>query len=320
MLMLTLFAACDDWIYDDLSECKMYIQFSYDYNMLGTDAFAQQVEEVTVFFFDQDGHFVKAQSESGDALKTENYKMEVQLPYGRNYTAIAWAGHLDSYDVATLKVGQSTPQDLTLKLEKYDASALVCKEEIDNLWHGASIEFYRVEGSQTENIRLVKNTNRIRFILRDVNSEEATAEPISDFSVGMTAANTDYDYTHSVMPTSQLMTYAPYYTAGDSFESMVAELNTMRIMSDMDCRLTIKNRVTGKSIFGEKNPDMDLTKLLLLTKMESYKMSDQEYLDREYDWKIAIFYTSSTEHGSLQYMATRIMINDWTVWVQNEEL
>lgn len=312
---LLALSSCDDLVYDDLTDCKMYVQFNYDYNMLYTNAFSKQVKEVSLFFFDENGHYIKSQSESGDVLRKDGYKMEVSLPSEHRYTMLSWCGHLNDYELTKLTEGVSSPQDLELRLKDYDKTSLVNNSNIDDLWYGKPVEFDRVIGSQTETVNLVRNTNRIRIIMKDINCEEEDAKPISDFDIQFKSENSTYDYLNNLLP-SPLISYEPYYTSGDSYESMVAELNTMRLLADKECKLYIKNKDNGLSIFGESMPSINMIKYLLLTKMEGYDISDQEYLDRQYDWNVIIYYT---DKGS-NYMALKIVINSWTVWIQEVEV
>ena len=51
---------------EDLPECRLYVKFKYDYNMLFTDAFHTQVDKVELYVFDKEGKFLFMQSEEGD--------------------------------------------------------------------------------------------------------------------------------------------------------------------------------------------------------------------------------------------------------------
>ena len=55
---------------EDLPECRLYVKFKYDYNMLFTDAFHTQVDKVELYVFDKEGKFLFMQSEEGDVLAT----------------------------------------------------------------------------------------------------------------------------------------------------------------------------------------------------------------------------------------------------------
>ena len=83
-----------DMFHEDLPECRLFVKFKYDYNMLFTDAFHTQVDKVELYVFDKDGKFLFSQVEEGEALATGNYQMEVKLPIGE-YQFLAWAGARD---------------------------------------------------------------------------------------------------------------------------------------------------------------------------------------------------------------------------------
>lgn len=309
-------ASCDSWIYDDLADCKMYFQFRYDYNMLKTDAFASQVNEVTIFVFDEKGHFIKTQSEKGEALKQNKYLMETSLKPGQKYTVLTWAGHLDSYMLSELTENVSSPADLIVRLKNYDTATMVCDKEIDELWYGRTLQFERVAGSQTETIDLIRNTNHIRLIITNQDDEAATAQ--QSYSIRLTADNSAYNYKYECVSTVPII-YKPFYQEKLDANNFVAEMATMRLIAGKPYALVVNDN-SGHSIFGDNIPSISLEKYLLMTKMESDAMGEQEYLDREYNWKIIIFCHNVNVEGTLHYFATRIDINDWTVWKQEENL
>ena len=55
-----------DMFHEDLPECRLFVKFKYDYNMLFTDAFHTQVDKVELYVFDKDGKFLFSQVEEGD--------------------------------------------------------------------------------------------------------------------------------------------------------------------------------------------------------------------------------------------------------------
>ena len=67
-LFMAGFSGCDV-LHDDLSDCELTLQFRYDYTMEGKDLFTEQVQEVKVFIFDDNGKFLREFIESGEPLK-----------------------------------------------------------------------------------------------------------------------------------------------------------------------------------------------------------------------------------------------------------
>jgi hypothetical protein len=87
-----------------------------------------------------------------------------------------------------------------------------------------------------------------------------------------------------------------------------AEFSTGRIMSGSGSRLTVARKDDGRVVFT-----IPLDKYLLLHRSELYSdMPVQEYLDREDEWSIVFFLDSG-----LRWLNTHIIINDWTVRLNN---
>ena len=75
-LFMAGFSGCDV-LHDDLSDCELTLQFRYDYTMEGKDLFTEQVQEVKVFIFDDNGKFLREFIESGEPLKATGYRMRI---------------------------------------------------------------------------------------------------------------------------------------------------------------------------------------------------------------------------------------------------
>ena len=114
IVAIWLLSSCTN-LYEDLPECRLFVKFKYDYNMLYADAFHTQVDKVELYVFDKDGKYLFKQSEEGAALVTGSYLMEVELPVGE-YQFMAWAGAHDSYDITSMTPGSSTITDMKLQL------------------------------------------------------------------------------------------------------------------------------------------------------------------------------------------------------------
>lgn len=74
MIGTGIFISCDAFN-ENLPECRLFVKFKYDYNMLSVCAFHKQVDKVELYVFDKDGKFLFQQAEEGDALATGNYQM-----------------------------------------------------------------------------------------------------------------------------------------------------------------------------------------------------------------------------------------------------
>ena len=267
-----------DMFHEDLPECRLFVKFKYDYNMLFTDAFHTQVDKVELYVFDKDGKFLFSQVEEGEALATGNYQMEVKLPIGE-YQFLAWAGARDSYDIYT-------PRG-------------------ENDFTGTS--------HQTETIDLIKDTNKIRFVFQGYSDSYIRATSGDNWNVNMN----DYEYEiiesngHLAYDNSLLeddvLSFRPYYMEQKSSSAAAVELNTMRLMEDRPTRFVVTEKSTGKKVFN-----INLTDFLALTSMEGNNMDVQEYLDRQDRYKIIFFFADNT------WNAVQVNINGWTWYLQSE--
>ena len=72
---------CDSVIYDGEGDCSVNyrVKFRYDMNLKFADAFAREVESVTLYLLDGGGRVVWQRTESGEALGKEGYAMEVDV-------------------------------------------------------------------------------------------------------------------------------------------------------------------------------------------------------------------------------------------------
>ncbi|WP_293666299.1 FimB/Mfa2 family fimbrial subunit [uncultured Parabacteroides sp.] len=302
-------------IQEDMMECRLYVRFKYDYNMLFTDAFHTQVDKVELYVFDKDGKFLFRQTEEGDALATGNYLMEVKLPVGE-YQFLAWAGAHDSYDIASTK-GESGITEMKLKLKR-EQSRIIDKE-LEPLWYGG-INHVDFTGNtdQTEVISLIKNTNKVRFVFQGYSQGKAADNTSGTWNLNMD----DYDYEiiesngylayDNSLLDDDVLSYRPYYKEQKNSSAAVVELNTMRLMEDRQTRFTVTEKATGKKVF-----DINLIDYLAMTAMEGYSRKVQEYLDREDEYKIVFFFADSPSSSDL-WQALQIQINGWTWYIQNE--
>ena len=104
-----MLASCDGMIYDEEGDCDPHykVRFVYDRNLKYTDAFAAEVDEVTLYIVDTDGTIVWQKHEAGDELKTGSYLMDVEGLAPGTYSLIAWCGSGYNTDFQSLTTLQS---------------------------------------------------------------------------------------------------------------------------------------------------------------------------------------------------------------------
>ena len=304
LLLLVLFSCTS--IDETLSECQLYVSFRYDYNMEFTDAFATQVNRVDVFVFDKDGTFIMKKSEQGKTLGSGSYRMQLQLPIGE-YRIATWAGMSDAFEMPEPVAGKSTLEDLTVKMKREES--LIHNKVLEPLWYG-EIQTVNFTGKQeqTETVRLIKVTNKFRFILQKSGPGEEL--DMNDGLFKIRADNGYYDWNNDLLD-DDMISYQPYHLEKVEDVGIVAEMNTMRLLEHKKVYLTLTRKSDSKELMK-----VDLIPYLLLTKMEGHNIPAQEYLDRQSEYAIVFFYNPEL----LNFLSTKIMINGWTIWLKGEDL
>ena len=304
LLLLVLFSCTS--IDETLSECQLYVSFRYDYNMEFTDAFATQVNRVDVFVFDKDGTFIMKKSEQGKTLGSGSYRMQLQLPIGE-YRIATWAGMSDAFEMPEPVAGKSTLEDLTVKMKREES--LIHNKVLEPLWYG-EIQTVNFTGKQeqTETVRLIKVTNKFRFILQKSGPGEEL--DMNDCLFEIRADNGYYDWNNDLLD-DDMISYQPYHLEKVEDVGIVAEMNTMRLLEHKKVYLTLTRKSDSKELMK-----VDLIPYLLLTKMEGHNIPAQEYLDRQSEYAIVFFYNPEL----LNFLSTKIMINGWTIWLKGEDL
>ena len=304
LLLLVLFSCTS--IDETLSECQLYVSFRYDYNMEFTDAFATQVNRVDVFVFDKDGTFIMKKSEQGKTLGSGSYRMQLQLPIGE-YRIATWAGMSDAFEMPEPVAGKSTLEDLTVKMKREES--LIHNKVLEPLWYG-EIQTVNFTGKQeqTETVRLIKVTNKFRFILQKSGPGEEL--DMNDCLFEIRADNGYYDWNNDLLD-DDMISYQPYHLEKVEDVGIVAEMNTMRLLEHKKVYLTLTRKSDSKELMK-----VDLIPYLLLTKMVGHNIPAQEYLDRQSEYAIVFFYNPEL----LNFLSTKIMINGWTIWLKGEDL
>lgn len=311
ILILATLSACS--IYDDTSECYsgFRVRYMYDYNMKFADAFTNEVNQITLFVFDDKGNFITSKTESGTELKKKNYFMELDIPPA-TYHLITWAG-LTGQSFRLTEPARDKPSLAQFKVTLNDKSK-TSDSSLQPLWHG-EIEKV-VVGTKYEEVTipLVKDTKRIRVVLQQINGLPVTD---SDFRFEITDDNSLMNYDNSIIPNGNI-TYAPYATGHSTVgdiqpaTAVFAELHTGRLMTDSKARLKIFRNSDNSEII-----DIPLIDYLLLTEMEGHKriLTEQEYLDRQDEYSLVFFLDDN-----LAWMKVQIIVNGWTVRFNNGSL
>lgn len=319
--------ACDGLIYDDEGDCTVNyrVKFRYDYNMKFADAFAREVNTVTLYLLDAEGRVVWQRTEQGEALSADGYAMTVNVEPGE-YGLLVWCGTTDkgSFSIPETTVGNELT--CTLGREHDAGNEAFVAEDLDRLFHGWLPEqtFGETEGTYTYTVPLVKNTNNVRVVLQHLSGEAMDKDR---FVFTITDTNGSMDWDNSLRPDEPVTFYAWHTDAGEAglaslpdrnahgpnavFSAAIAELTVPRLVKEQDPRLTVTDREKERTVFSI--PLIDYA--LLVKGFYNRNMDDQEYLDRQDVYDMVFF----LDEGD-RWLDTYIYINSWKVVLQNSDL
>lgn len=323
---VAMLSGCDV-IYDELDACTQTydVKFKFDYNILEADAFHSQVRSVNVWAFDESGRLAWKGSESGEALKSPEFSIPVDVAPGRKYSFIAWCGLQDPVKVASSDPASPTDLGVSLMLDKDSGGNLYSGKEIAGLYHGMALDVFLEKKQndhvhQTVEIPLMKDSKTVRFMLQHLDGSPIDR---NDFEVTVTDNNSNLNWDNSIAD-GPWFDYRPWridygqVTSPErrtvtSVATLLYELSLSRLRAGHDVYLTVHRNTDNRDIIR-----IPLVKYLLMVKGHyNEKYSDQEYLDRMDEFNLLFFIDSNNNW----YTASGIYINDWVVVPpQNEDI
>lgn len=305
------------WIGEEYCPHGVRLRFVYDYNMEYADAFNSQVHCVSILVFDESGNYVTTLEETGDLLKNEDYRMELDLKPG-NYTLVAYGGYAceeRSFNITQFETrSTSSINDLYAEMMHDD---FVSDDMKHDFFHGM-LNFTILESKITEEkVYLTKNTNNIRIVLQQMNGEIITPE---EFTFTIMDDNSYMNCENAVIPKGEI-TYQPWSTGqvtvgtSENGETPVtaayAEFSTSRLTVGTSPKLVIRSVEKDKEIIN-----IPLNEYLLLLKSDRYQdMGTQEYLDRESVWTMLFLLDSNN-----RWINTHIVVNGWIVRLNHVDI
>ena len=324
VLMGLFSASCSRLIYDGADAgniCEIAVRFKYEYNMKYADAFANEVNSVTLYVFDpQTGAFVTKVSDAGAHLD-EHYTMTLpQLKEG-TYDLIAWCGLVDSKFVVN---DPASKEELLCQITAKTKSDKYVNEHLGSLYYGyvekAKLEKLAPGSEKIVVIPLIKNTNSVRVMLQTLNV--GTTLLPEDYEFYVEDINGLVNWRDEIPSGPMSLEYYAWdkksgtveYSDGTTLTAVVAEFTLNRLFNRITdkTRLKVVDKVIDKTVI-----DVPIVDYFLLVKGNYNRiMSDQEYLDRQDDYQIAFF--MDNRHG--WDISAGIFVNSWHVVLQNSNL
>lgn len=325
--MLVPSSCLNERIFDGEEDCGVYhrIRFKYDYNIKFADAFANEVNSIALYVFDENDVLVEeATTADKSALSNGSFEIPLELEPG-NYTLLAWGGLMneESFDMlAETKIGTTKLQELQVKMHRQHdqtGKATVDKDLLP-LFHGTMpLAVTDVPGTYTETMTLMKNTNVIRILLHEMSGHEIDAD---EFIFEINDDNGLYDWNNTLLD-DEMITYSAWHQRSGtadvedtdvkgitSVSVALAELTIGRMKAGNSPVLHIRKRETGEDVF--RIPVADYA--LLVKGNYRKSMGDQEYLDRQDEYTMTFF----LDEG--EWVSSVIYINSWRVVLNDTEL
>ena len=192
-------------INDDLDDCpvpeppvpaqsKLSLSFDYTYNVKSSDAFAEEVKNINVYAFDENGKFFDSYIESKEKFD-QGYKMDITGLKDGKYTFVCLArdrqlatraeGDEMEFSFASLTPGISTIDDLTERMGKSDDEGYVENDKNFAALYTAqtTVDYKELdENGKTGNVvagnlSLMKCTKTYRIVLLPFDNEQTDFRP-----------------------------------------------------------------------------------------------------------------------------------------------
>lgn len=318
VLGLAGLSSCD-YIHDELPLCRHTLRFVYRHNIKHADAFAYEMvnqereKNIHLYIYDDKGAFLSSRLIEGEELKKNEVDLSELAP--GDYRLLAWAGLNETDYTWTEPAAGSSIDDFRMAVK---AAENRVDRELSGLFQG-ELEYTIPAGGATDTeFPLVKNTNKIRFILVDANRGTKLEEDAFDFVV--TTTNGDLD-AHNEPQSAKRITWLPYLQQVETvksadnetvfYDAVCTELNTLRLIDNGTGTLRIRYASEEKPFFN-----VNLTELLKLTQIESHKLPGQEYLDRQDEYVITAYVDIAGGRAHCLY----VMVDDWIVRLEDINL
>ena len=333
----TLLAACS-MMTDDRADCPscnnpLRVTLRYDYNTQRADMFSDHAEEATVYVVDPaTGTVVDRQtarnSGADQPLRQRSFAFNFsELPFGQ-YRLYATARSAATPSALSRALSASQPAvgdaigQLAFRLPAGDQPA----ERLDTLWNTLQpVDVSQEPYKTTEaTVPLMRLTNDLNVIISRADTPTDNSHSRYDVTVSAVDAELDYQNQPSGEPTA--VVYHPFaeWTTEGVADDVLAEqtahydLSLSRLVYHQDDarqnpRLRIVNRADGKTV-----ADIDLCYYLARARnaYETENYGIQEYLDREYDYRLSF----ELEGDTWKYMSISIGVLTWTLRIQNVSL
>lgn len=336
LLAVAMLASCNGLIYDYEGDCDPHykVRFVYDRNLKYTDAFAAEVDEVTLYITDSEGRIIWQKYEAGEALKSGHYLMDVEGIAPGTYNLVAWCGNGHKTDFSIPETAtrhthlQSTLLGRTAHDEGWALNGSAVRNDFGDLYHGKAmnVTFSEDEGEHIIEVSLTKDTNDVHVVLQHL-----SGAPVDEtqFLFTIEEENGYLDWDNTILDDEPLTYYAHTVTNGyagmdvpdymgdgqgnassralTAIGCAVADFQISRITPQKRCFVKIHRKV-DKSLVAA----IPIADYALMTKGQHRQLSNDDYLDYRDDYSMVLFLD---ENG--RWISSQIYINSWQVILQD---
>ena len=334
-----LLASCS-MMKEDRSDCPdcrnpLHIKVRYDYNIQRANMFADHVEQTTVYVVDPaTGAVVDWQSANvrsiapqAEAVSPFTFNFEGLAPGSYRLYATGSSAADAAYKTLKLDIAQSI-EGLHFTVPT-DANGQVPAQRLDTIWNTLKpIDIVVLENNPVEaTVGLMRLTNDLNVMV--FRRDHPADNDHQRYEVLVTDEHPTLGYDNAPLAESQSLTYSPFasWTTETTADEAIVERNAhydfslSRLIQHEDARhnarLIIRNRETGHEIV---NIDLCYYLALALNAYEIQNYGIQEYLDREYDYRLDFGIEGEGQEEIWKYITIRINVLSWALRIQNEEL
>lgn len=326
-LGITTLTSCDA-INDDHGPCPetpaVTLRFVYDYNLLYANALPSQVHCLGAYIFNSAGVLVKEHHEIDPTnIKDENWRLKIEDLAPGNYQVLAYGGmeceNTSFHHLKPFVIGETTMREVQVRLSDrcHGEDAENNKRNLHDHFYGVQPFTMPGEGSASETVHMMKNTNTVHVTLQHVDGSEINCD---DFRFEITDDNNEFDYNNTLRPTGEIL-YRPFEKSTTSTGSKGDDEDNLFYAATAHFKLSrlVPNKESVTTLSVKKMEDneevlrLPLLNYLCLT--NNYGMSNQEYLDRKYDYNMVVF----LKDDDSTWAQIQIIVEDWYVRVDNIE-
>lgn len=210
-------------------ECpsEVTLKFSYTYNADDKDYFADEVDKLYMYLFDENNMFISSRIINTSELGGKS-EMQVVMPKG-TYSLAVWG---NAYENEFSMIDGYV-------LEKQTDSNGEVDHNVNDLFHSIVKEKLNKNEMVIE-VPFIKNTNNIAVVITDLRSETRTI-PDSDYSIRISGSNGSYNFDNSPVANQQPIQYKPFYSQAtvEGKECDRADFKTLRLLVEDDITIDI---------------------------------------------------------------------------------